>query len=158
MTKAGKKTVRIGRPTAGQVEMLKQIYAHFPVEEGGRGVDSPVPDPRVEQLVFDVIASVADKWTMALLEVLTEHGVMRFSDLSRAVEGISQKMLTQTLRSMERNGLVSRKIYPQVPPRVEYRITDLGLSLSAAFCGVWMWAAHNLQAVEDARRRFRQKA
>ncbi|WP_161881521.1 winged helix-turn-helix transcriptional regulator [Deinococcus alpinitundrae] len=111
-------------------------------------------DPRVAALVNELISRVADKWTMLILEVLTEHGVLRFSRLGELVAGISQKMLTQTLRQMERDGLVERTVYPVVPPKVEYRLTGLGLSLGAAFCGVWIWAADNLNSVEEARRTF----
>ncbi len=74
-------------------------------------------DPRVESLVNEVIGRVADKWTMLILEVLAERGEMRFTRLSEAVPGISQKMLTQTLRSLERDGLVERQIYAAVPVR-----------------------------------------
>ena len=111
-------------------------------------------DPRVAALVNGVIARVADKWTMILLDVLAEQGEQRFMQLLKQVDGISQKMLTQTLRDMEREGLVIRTVYPQVPPRVEYRLTDLGLSLGEAFCGVWIWAERNLEAIEQARDAF----
>ncbi len=111
-------------------------------------------DPRIAALVNDLIGRVADKWTMLILEVLTEQGEVRFTQLSKSVEGISQKMLTQTLRHMERDGLVTRTVYPVVPPKVEYRLTPLGLGLGAAFCGVWVWASENLQAVEQARHTF----
>ena len=117
----------------------------------------PDLDVRVEALVNDLIGRVADKWTMLILEALTEHGEVRFTQLSRLVQGISQKMLTQTLRHMERDGLVTRTIHPVVPPRVEYRLTVLGLGLGAAFCGVWVWASENLQAVEGARQAFDDK-
>jgi DNA-binding HxlR family transcriptional regulator len=117
----------------------------------------PEIDPRVEKLVVDLIGRVADKWTMIILEVLVEHGELRFTQLSRRVTGISQKMLTQTVRQMERDGLLKRKVHPVVPPKVEYRITELGLTLSAAFCGVWLWASDNLQKVDSARRRFDSK-
>ena len=70
------------------------------------------------------------------------------------VEGVSQKMLTQTLRRMERDGLVVRTVHPVVPPKVEYRLTDIGASLGSAFCGVWLWAADNLRLVEQARDLF----
>ena len=63
-------------------------------------------------------------------------------------------MLTQTLRQMERDGLITRTVHPVVQPKVEYKLTHLGLSLGAAFCGVWVWAAENLQHVEQARRKF----
>ena len=111
-------------------------------------------DPRVEALVQDLIGRVADKWTMVLLEELAEHGTLRFTQLSRRVPGISQKMLTQTLRQMEREGLVSRTVYPTVPPRVEYALTPMGHSLGEAFCGVWEWADRHLSEVERARQRF----
>ena len=115
-------------------------------------------DPRVEALVNDLIGRVADKWTMLILEVLTEHGEMRFTRLGQRVEGISQKMLTQTLRQMERDGLLVRTIHPVIPPKVEYRLTDLGLSLGAAFCGVWIWASDNIKKIERARLKFDRKA
>jgi DNA-binding HxlR family transcriptional regulator len=111
-------------------------------------------DPRIEALVNDLIGRVADKWTMLILEVLAEKGELRFTRLSESVEGISQKMLTQTLRQMERDGLVTRTVHPVVPPKVEYKLTPLGMSLGAAFCGVWVWAAENLTRVEQARREF----
>jgi len=115
-------------------------------------------DPRVEMLVTEIIARVADKWTMIILDVLAEHGELRFTQLSRLVTGISQKMLTQTLREMEREGLVIRTVHPVIPPKVEYRLTDLGLSLGAAFCGVWIWAEQNLDTIEEARARFDKRA
>jgi DNA-binding HxlR family transcriptional regulator len=114
----------------------------------------PPLDPRVEALVNEVIGRVADKWTMILLEVLTEHGELRFTRLGQLAGGISQKMLTQTLRQMERDGLVVRTVHPVIPPRVEYRLTDLGLTLSEAFCGVWLWAERHLDRIEAARAAF----
>ena len=111
-------------------------------------------DPRIGALVTDLIGRVADKWTMMVLEALSEQGELRFTRLGEAVPGISQKMLTQTLRHMEREGLLVRTIHPVVPPKVEYRLTGLGLSLGAAFCGVWVWASENLDQVERARRAF----
>ena len=114
-------------------------------------------DPKIEALVNDLIGRVAAKWTMLVLEVLAEKGELRFTRLSELVEGISQKMLTQTLRQMERDGLITRTVHPVVPPKVEYKLTHLGLSLGAAFCGVWVWAAENLKQVEQARREFDKK-
>ncbi|AOR64473.1 winged helix-turn-helix transcriptional regulator [Pectobacterium wasabiae] len=111
-------------------------------------------DPRVETLVNEVIGRVADKWTMLILEVLAENGELRFTQLAKKVAGISQKMLTQTLREMEREGLVIRTVHPVIPPKVEYRLTDLGLGLGAAFCGVWVWAEQNLEIIEQARSAF----
>lgn len=113
-----------------------------------------VADPRVEALVNDVIGRVADKWTMLILEVLAEHGETRFTRVGELVGGISQKMLTQTLRQMERDGLVIRTVHPVIPPKVEYRLTDLGFTLAEAFCGVWMWAEKNIDRIEAARAQF----
>ncbi|MFN4097870.1 MAG: winged helix-turn-helix transcriptional regulator [Sphingomonas sp.] len=115
--------------------------------------NAPV-DPRVEMLVNDLIGRVADKWTLLVLEELEDNGVLRFTELARMVPGISQKMLTQTLRAMERDGLVERIVHPVIPPKVEYRLTDLGHSLGEAFCGVWHWAGDNLDRVEAARKAF----
>lgn len=114
----------------------------------------PPTDPAVDKLVEQIIGRVADKWTMLLIEILTETEVCRFKELSRACPGISQKMLTQTLRAMERDGLVTRTVYPVVPPKVEYRLTELGLGLSKAFCGVWLWAEANFEAIEAARAAY----
>ena len=97
----------------------------------------PQVSPAVESLVRQVIAQVADKWTMLVLEALEEHGTLRFTEVGRIVGGISQKMLTKTLREMERDGLVTRTVHPVIPPHVDYTLTELGRELSAAFCGVW---------------------
>src|ERR1035441_4863167 len=115
-------------------------------------------DLKVEVLVTELIGRVADKWTMMIIEALTEHGEVRFTKLSELVQGISYKMLTQTLRQMEREGLVVRTVHPVIPPKVEYRLTQLGLSLSAAFCGVWIWAEKYIEEVEEARAVFDDKA
>lgn len=116
-----------------------------------------VTDPRVETLVTELIGRVADKWTMILLELLEDRGELRFTQIARAVPEISQKMLTQTLRRMERDGMVSRTVHAVVPPRVDYRLTALGAGLGEAFCGVWMWAERNLAEVEQARRKFDER-
>jgi DNA-binding HxlR family transcriptional regulator len=119
------------------------------------GCDSdPAHAARIEALVNELIGRVADKWTMLVLDLLAERGEMRFTRISEAVPGISQKMLTQTLRQMERDGLLVRTVHPVVPPKVEYRLTPLGLGLGEAFCGVWIWAETNLDAVEQARAAF----
>jgi DNA-binding HxlR family transcriptional regulator len=111
-------------------------------------------DPKVEALVREIIARVADKWTMLVLEVLEEHGVVRFTRLGELVGGVSQKMLTKTVRQMERDGLVTRTVHPVIPPRVEYQLTELGSSLGEAFCGVWIWAETHGQEIEGARISF----
>jgi len=115
-------------------------------------------DERVSALVDDLIGRVADKWTMLVLEALEEHGLQRFTELGRRVPGISQKMLTQTLRQMERDGLVTRTVHPVVPPHVDYCLTPLGSGLSEAFCGVWLWAEANVHSVDAARAAFDARA
>ena len=115
-------------------------------------------DPKIESLVTELIGRVADKWTMLILEALAEKGTLRFTQIGKQLGVISQKMLTQTLRQMERDGLLLRTVYPVVPPKVEYQLTGLGLSLGAAFCGVWVWAAENCAHVERARSRFDREA
>ena len=102
-------------------------------------------DPRIEKLVHELIGRVADKWTMLALEVLAEAGVLRFTQLGAKIPGISQKMLTQTLRQMERDGLVTRTVHPVVPPKVEYELTELGRSLREQLCALGRWAdAHGV--------------
>ena len=138
----------------------QKIYT-YPKESDGMNAPAlrhlPWPtdiDPRVEALVTEVIGRVADKWTMLILDVLAEQGELRFTQIGKQVDGISQKMLTQTLRQMERDGLVVRTVHPVIPPKVEYRLTDLGLSLGEAFCGVWLWAKDNLDRIDRARAAF----
>ena len=90
--------------------------------------------------------------------MLEEHGELRFTRLGELAGGISQKMLAQTVRQMERDGFVIRTVHPVIPPRVEYKLTDLGLSLAEAFCGVWVWAETNLTRIEKARTAFDQRS
>ena len=114
-------------------------------------------DPALEALVRNVIGQVADKWTMLILETLDEHGTVRFTQIGRLVGDISQKMLTKTLRQMEYDGLIKRTVHPVIPPHVDYILTDLGRSLGAAFCGVWMWAEAHHTEVEAARQAFSER-
>jgi DNA-binding HxlR family transcriptional regulator len=100
-----------------------------------------------------VIALIADKWSILILYALSREGTMRYGQLQRTVRGISQKMLTQTLRELERNGLVSRTVYEVVPPQVKYELTDLGKSLRKVLTGVCGWAQDNLAKVAEARVR-----
>lgn len=117
-------------------------------------VTSYSENPKVDELVNDLIGRVADKWTLLVIEALEDQGEIRFSVLARRVPGISQKMLTQTLRQMERDGLVCRTVHPVIPPHVDYVLTPLGHSLAEAFCSVWLWAETHLKTVEDARASY----
>lgn len=114
----------------------------------------PETTPEVDALVHEILGRVADKWTMIILEILEEHGTVRFSQIAKLAGGISQKMLTKTIRQMERDGLLTRTVYPVVPPRVDYSLTELGHGLSGAFCGVWVWAETYYTDVEKARAAF----
>jgi DNA-binding HxlR family transcriptional regulator len=105
----------------------------------------------VDEIVLNVIGRVADKWTMCVLEVLNQHGTLRFTRIVQLVGGVSQRMLTKTLRQMERDGFVSRKVYPEVPPKVEYKLTELGSSLCGAFCSVWTWAEEHQAEFAELR-------
>ena len=113
-------------------------------------------DPKVDILVREIIDRVADKWTMLVLEVLEEHGTVRFTRLGELVGGVSQKMLTKTVRQMESDGLVTRTVHPVIPPHVDYKLTDLGHSLGEAFCSVWIWAERHHDEVALARQKFRR--
>ncbi|HEX8394049.1 MAG TPA: helix-turn-helix domain-containing protein [Longimicrobium sp.] len=107
-----------------------------------------------EALVRETLERVADKWTLLVLEALEEGGAVRFSRLRQQIRGVSQKMLTKTLRQLERDGLVTRKVYPEVPPRVEYRLTERGSALNEATCALWMWVEANAEAVQQSRREY----
>ena len=106
----------------------------------------------------EILDLIADKWTLLVIEVLSEDRELRFSRLQERIGGISQKMLTKTLRQMERYGLVTRHVHPVIPPHVDYRITELGESLGEAVCGIWEWKAANRERVAAARAAFDAKA
>jgi DNA-binding HxlR family transcriptional regulator len=104
--------------------------------------------------IRNVLDRFGDKWSILVLLTLGENGTMRFNALHATIGDVSQKMLTVTLRTLEADGLVSRKIYPEVPPRVEYAITPLGASLMPHIHGLVQWAAQNMGAVVKARGRY----
>ncbi len=114
-------------------------------------------DPELDDLVREIIGRIADKWTMLVIEALAERGCLRFTQLAAEVGGVSQKMLTKTVRQMEADGLLLRTVYPQVPPKVEYRLTEMGMSLGEAFCGVWLWAEKHRQCIEAARQNYQAR-
>ena len=100
-----------------------------------------------------VLDRIADKWTTLILGLL-EVGPQRFSALQRGIGGISQKMLTQTLRGLERDGLVQRTIYPEVPPRVEYQLTPLGETLCGPIAAIQHWAENHIEEVIMAQNEY----
>jgi DNA-binding HxlR family transcriptional regulator len=97
-----------------------------------------------------VLDLIADKWTVLIIRRLAD-GTLRFAQLRRSVDGISQKVLTNILRSLERDGIVTRRIYASVPPKVEYSLTDLGRSLCDLVEGICCWAEANIERVQAAR-------
>jgi DNA-binding HxlR family transcriptional regulator len=103
--------------------------------------------------VSEVLARVGDKWTVLVVTALGE-GRKRFNELRRALGSISQRMLTLTLRGLERDGLVTRTVFPTIPPRVDYELTGLGRSLLDPVSRLGLWARQNRSAIEAARRRF----
>jgi DNA-binding HxlR family transcriptional regulator len=110
-----------------------------------------------EALVREILGRVADKWTLLVIDALASDGTLRFSALKRRVPGVSQKMLTATLRDLERDGLVTRQVYATVPPRVDYTLTPLGETLGESVCGVWKWVEAHADDVERARRAYARK-
>lgn len=114
-------------------------------------------NPELDALVREIIGRVADKWTMLVIEALAEHDCLRFTQLAAQVGDVSQKMLTKTVRQMEADGLLIRTVYPVVPPRVEYRLTEMGMGLGEAFCGVWLWAQKHQQTIEASRRAYQRR-
>ena len=118
--------------------------------------ESAVPQysPQVDALTFELLGQIADKWTLLVLEELAEHGLMRFTELRRRIPNVSQKMLTQTLRRLEQNGLVERRVHAVIPPRVDYQRTELGHSLGVAVCALWTWVEDNADSMEKARQNF----
>lgn len=105
------------------------------------------------RLLFD---QIADKWSMMVLTVL-DAGPMRFNGIKRQLEGVTQKALTQCLRRLERNGLISRRVIATSPIGVEYEITPLGRSLQPPFKALYAWTKDHLDAVEDARQAFDER-
>ena len=108
---------------------------------------------RADSLAREIFSDVANKWALLIIEALGER-TLRFSELRDEVEGISHKMLTQNLRMLERNGLVERTVYPTVPPRVEYTLTEPGQALRATVDGMCGWTRRYLSHIEAARRHF----
>src|SRR5881628_3624820 len=104
------------------------------------------------QLVLD---RIADKWTALVIQILA-RGTMRYAQLQRAIGGISQKMLTQTLRSLERDGLVQRKVHPVIPPKVEYSLTRLGRTLIEPLHALCRWSEKHLAELQANRARAKQ--
>lgn len=119
------------------------------------------PPPRNKSLhatdkcpaIREVLNRVGDKWSVQIVGLLGD-GAMRFSELRRSIEGISQRMLALTLRGLERDGLIKRTVFPEIPPRVEYELTRLGKTLLVPIRGLAEWAGDNRTAIQTAREKF----
>jgi DNA-binding HxlR family transcriptional regulator len=122
-------------------------------QEGTGVIPSNLHVPEDCRAVSEVLARVGDKWTVLVVGVLGA-GPKRFNEIRRSLGSISQRMLTLTLRALERDGLVTRTAFPTIPPRVDYELTRLGRSLLEPVSGLGLWARRNRPAIQDARRRF----
>ena len=105
----------------------------------------------------DILARLGDKWTILLLMVLGDRR-MRFTELHRTITGISQRMLTVTLRNLEHDGILIRTVYPTIPPRVEYELSDRGRTLKVALAPIGNWVMENQNDIEEARERLREQS
>lgn len=104
--------------------------------------------------IRNILSRVGDKWSMLVLITLNEHGVMRFNELRRNIPDISQKMLSEVLKTLEADDLVSRKVYAEVPPRVEYKLTERALTLIPLINNLIQWALSNMDDIMDSRRKY----
>jgi len=104
-------------------------------------------------MVREILDLVGDKWTLYIIATLKD-GPVRFNELRRQIDGISQRMLTINLRGLERDGLVKRTLFPTIPPRVDYELTEVGRTLLAPVMALVIWANNNRQTIQDARVRY----
>lgn len=119
-------------------------------------VRAPVTGHGDCRAVADSLSRIGDKWTVLVVGALTT-GPLRYNELNRAIAGISQRMLTLTLKGLEQDGLVTRTLYPTIPPRVEYALTDMGSTLIAPLLVLFEWAQANGPRMAEARVRYEQK-
>ncbi|WP_333624167.1 helix-turn-helix domain-containing protein [Sphingobacterium siyangense] len=107
-----------------------------------------------EDLKRDILSHIGNKWSLFVIHALGIDGRMRFSNLESHIKGISQRMLTKCLRELERDGLISRSVFPEVPPRVEYELTELGKGLLVQVTPLWLWIARHSEELTSARTNF----
>ena len=123
----------------------------------GEILQSMIDNCKLPCPVKDVLHSVGDKWSMLVMMVLGQAKTLRFNELKTVIIGISQKMLTVTLKNLERHGLVARKMYPQIPPKVEYTITPLGEGYLQHFVVMLTWACENLSTISKTLKKTAKK-
>jgi DNA-binding HxlR family transcriptional regulator len=108
-----------------------------------------------DALTREMVTCISDKWSLWTMSVIAEHArPMRFSRIMEQVEGVSQKSLTKTLRGLERDGLITRKVFAEVPPRVEYAMTPLGSEMLENIAPLWLWVAKSVRRFQDARAAY----
>ncbi|WP_418510043.1 winged helix-turn-helix transcriptional regulator [Corallibacter sp.] len=105
--------------------------------------------------VRNVLDRFGDKWSILILLILNEEAVLRFNEIHKSIGDISQKMLSVTLKSLEADGFVSRKVYPQIPPKVEYRLTALGISLIPHIDSLTKWSLQNMETIMSNRKAYK---
>ncbi|GHO54248.1 winged helix-turn-helix transcriptional regulator [Ktedonobacter robiniae] len=125
-------------------------------------MEKTLPEPSTHSVLMahcysrEVLDLIADKWTALIFTLLEKHPT-RFNELQRAIEGISHKMLTQTLRNLEQRGIVTRTITPTIPPTVEYALSPLGATLTPLMAALRQWAEEHMEEVEQARQAYEEK-
>jgi DNA-binding HxlR family transcriptional regulator len=122
-------------------------------QEGTKSIPGTLHVPEDCRTISEVLARVGDKWTVLVVGELG-NGPKRFNEIRRGLGSISQRMLTLTLRGLERDGLITRTVFPTVPPRVDYELTRLGKSLLEPVNGLALWARQNREVIQQARVRF----
>jgi DNA-binding HxlR family transcriptional regulator len=115
------------------------------------------PHSPVCRTISTLLSRIGDKWTVLVVQTLA-GGSKRFNELRREIPSVSQRMLTLTLRNLERDGLVRRTVTPTIPPRVDYELTELGHSLQKPICGLANWALENVDAIHSAQAKFDAEA
>ena len=117
-------------------------------------MDYPIPGQANDcRMVREILDRIGDKWSLYIIATLKD-GPVRFNALRRRIDGISQRMLTITLRGLERDGLVTRTLFPTIPPRVDYELTDMGRSLLGPVMALTLWANDHQATIQDARTRY----
>ncbi|MEU4313892.1 helix-turn-helix domain-containing protein [Nocardia sp. NPDC024068] len=114
-------------------------------------------DTRVDCEVRQILDRIADKWSLLVIALLDQRS-LRFTELKRKIDGVSQRMLTRTLRHLERDGLVERTVYPTVPPRVDYALTPMGVSLHATIKALVVWTEGHQNAIAAAREAYDRRS
>ena len=139
---------------------MKVTNGKFETEAGSENASLVFSDSMPTQSmcpISDVIGRISDKWSVHAIIVLGKFEKQRFSELMRKIHGVSQRMLTVTLRHLEQDGLVTRTVYPEIPPRVEYELTGLGKSLLVQLMQLSDWATNNMNHIFEARRKSTAK-